>query len=234
MGEPEQLINREQYWMEELRAWERGYNLNPRAGSNLGRVFDAAVRARVADGARRAMNDPAVKERHREATKSAVRATEVRERSAEAARRRWADPEYRAKQAVTRTSDAYRSAQAGSTIRSLSRPEVRLAREEGQRKMRATSTTPEGKAKRSLASKGARQREWGGLDAEERRAKAAEMAERSSRRYNATSASGTTAEIKNLKRFCREQGIPYGSAINVLTRRVKTARGWTFERLGGG
>lgn len=45
----EGLLEREQFWLNKLRATERdiGYNINPTAGSNLGRKWSEEVRAKI-------------------------------------------------------------------------------------------------------------------------------------------------------------------------------------------
>lgn len=195
VAELQRLIEREQYWMDALGAYTSGYNLNPKAASNLGRVFGAEVRERMAEGARRAMADPAVKERHAAATKEAMRDPDVKRRTSEAARKRWADPEYRAKMAAMRSDPAY--------------------------KKRVVETSKVGRVVAAAL-----------MDAEEQSRRRAAKGKASSGSYAATSPAGDSCTIHNLKGFCRENGIPYDSAIGVVTGRMKRARGWKFERIG--
>lgn len=187
VADPERLIEKEQHWMDALEAYTAGYNLNPKAASDLGRVFGAEVRERVAEGARRAMADPAVKERHAAATKEAMRDPDVKRRTSAAARKRWAGPEYRAKMAAMRSDPAY--------------------------KKRVVETSKVGRVAAAAL-----------MDVEERSRPRAAVGKASSRSYAATSPAGDSFTIHNLKGFCRENGIPYGSAIGVVTGRMKRAR----------
>lgn len=57
----ELLLGREQYWIEETRATEIGYNLRCFATSNLGMTHDLVVRARIAESLSRYLQQPEVK-----------------------------------------------------------------------------------------------------------------------------------------------------------------------------
>ncbi|MEW6635344.1 MAG: hypothetical protein AB1425_00860, partial [Actinomycetota bacterium] len=230
LKEPEQLVAREQHWIDALSAYSKGYNLTPRAGSNLGRTFGAAARANMAKAARLAMGDPDIKQRHKAAVRAAMAHPKTKRRTSEAARKRWTDPQYRAKMAEVRRSTPYREARAAAARAKQDTPGEVLRRAELRLKVKASRSTPESRQKSSQASKAARAREWGTLTPDERRAKCAEMEEKSAKTYTAIAPSGETFLVRNLKRFCREQGIPYSSARNVLAGRGKTARGWRFAK----
>jgi group I intron endonuclease len=102
LSEPSSLLEREQYWIDHHDSHQQGYNLNPIAGSNLGRKFDSDARKNMADGARLAMSDPETKERHRRATLAGMSAEEVREKCRQAAIKRWADPLLKEKMLASR------------------------------------------------------------------------------------------------------------------------------------
>jgi group I intron endonuclease len=97
ISDPLQLLEREQHWIDHYDSHQRGYNINPKAGNNLGRKFDSEARRNIANGARLAMSDPAVKERLRQATRAAMSRPEVRKKCREAMLQRRADPSRKAK-----------------------------------------------------------------------------------------------------------------------------------------
>lgn len=92
---PECLIEREQFWIDKLDAVASGYNLSPKAGSNLGRTFDSNTRQKIATGAAKAMADPSVKARHKKATSAAMARPEVKRKCSEHLKKRWQDPQQR-------------------------------------------------------------------------------------------------------------------------------------------
>jgi group I intron endonuclease len=102
LSDPSSLLEREQYWIDHHNSHRQGYNLNPTAGSNLGRKFDSEVRINMADAARRAMADPEVKKLHRQAMRASMSKPEVREKCRQAALQRWADPFIKEKMLASR------------------------------------------------------------------------------------------------------------------------------------
>jgi group I intron endonuclease len=186
--DPARLVEREQHWIDALRSHPEGYNLNPTAGSNLGRTFGEEMRRRVSAGARRAMNDPEVRERHAVAVRAAMDDPEVKRRTAEAALKRWADPEYRKKQAELRRADGFEE-------------------------------------RRIEALRAAMRARWEALGRTRKKKR--------ERTYRVTAPDGSQSVVSCLKQFCFEAGIPYPSALNVIRGRVKAARGYAFEKIGG-
>jgi group I intron endonuclease len=191
------LIEREQHWIDRLGSYAGGYNLNPTAGSNLGRTFGPETRRRISRAATKAMNDPAVKAFHSSATRDAMQDPAVKRRTAEAARKRWDDPAYRAKLSEIRGADGYE--------------ESRLA-----------------------AARKATQARWEAMTHDERREACLSQRRRAVRPYTVTAPDGSRFVVTGLKSFCSEHGIPYDSAICVVTGRMKSARGYVFEKIGGG
>jgi group I intron endonuclease len=112
VSDPFMLVEREQHWMDHHDSHCNGYNLNPRAESNLGRTFDSEMRRNVATGARASMSDPAVKERHRQATREAMSRPEVREKCRQAMLRRNADPDAKARLQAAQWTDEAREKRA--------------------------------------------------------------------------------------------------------------------------
>ena len=104
VGDPAQLVAREQQWINAYDAVANGYNVRAQAGSNLGHKFSAEVRAKVAAGARQVMSDPATKERHRELTRAAMADPAVRQKCRDAIHRRYSDPTQKAALVASQTT----------------------------------------------------------------------------------------------------------------------------------
>jgi group I intron endonuclease len=100
----EHLIEREQHWIKTLNSCANGYNLNPTAGSNLGREFGKEYCQTLSNATRKAMADPEVKERHRAATRAAMARPEVREKCRQAILKRNADPVKKAALVASQTT----------------------------------------------------------------------------------------------------------------------------------
>jgi len=92
----EMLILREQYWIDAHNAHAGGYNLNPTAGSNLGRKSTPCERSAKANATRKAWAEPGVKERHRECVRAAMNRPETLLKMRDHALRRYADPQAKA------------------------------------------------------------------------------------------------------------------------------------------
>jgi chromosome partitioning protein len=90
------LIEREQAWIDKLDTVAAGYNLSPKAGSNLGRIFNSQARRSMADAARKAMADPIVKARHQQAVLAAMLRPGIRTKCSSLLKKRWEDPAARA------------------------------------------------------------------------------------------------------------------------------------------
>lgn len=94
----EDLIVREQYWIDALRASEpaNGYNMTPLAGSTLGTKRTDETRARIADAVKAQWkNDPAVRERMTALGKARAADPAMGANISAKAKARWADPEVR-------------------------------------------------------------------------------------------------------------------------------------------
>jgi group I intron endonuclease len=113
--EREDCVEREQRWMDTLRAADDccGYNICPVAGNTLGVKFtpkvlakvreslgrmhaDPAVRAKMSEALKRTWDDPAGRAERTEANRRRV-TPEFRAKRSEGQRKKWEDPEYRAR-----------------------------------------------------------------------------------------------------------------------------------------
>jgi len=136
--ETDHLLSREQHWIDTHRAAGEGYNLNPTAGSNLGRTFSETARKNMSEAASRAMADSNVKARHRKATRAAMADPEVRRKMSEAARRQQADPQKRAEFMEATTADDVQRRREASYKKTVSNRSEE-SREELKAKLRKAS-----------------------------------------------------------------------------------------------
>lgn len=149
--------------------------------------------------------------------------TEYRQKVAEAARRAMAAPDVK-----ERHKAAMRAAMASPEVREKCRAAIarRHANPEQRAHLVAAVASPEAIEKR-------RQSLIRYYQANPRSRKNPPKSPRAPVRYEVTSPDGTSETIVNLKAFCRERGIPYPSAQNVLNGRVKAARGHLIRKVGG-
>jgi group I intron endonuclease len=226
VAEASDLLEREQFWIDSCSSADRafGYNLNPVAGSNLGRTFGADVRAKISVATTTAMNDPVVKARHEQATRQAMANPETRTRTREAALRRWQDPAYRQRQLELRQSASFaKRASERARGQATANPEQFLA-------FRTASVQPEALVRRGISSRAARLRERTRVGHE---AYSARMSQLASKRYMAVSPAGEPIEVQNLLQFCRSSGLTYSVVMKVLSGKVSHHKHWTFRHLDG-
>jgi group I intron endonuclease len=223
VSDPKQLLAREQHWIDAHSSSKDGYNLNPVAGSNLGRVWTPEFRAKVSAGVRRyyAAN-PENRERISKATRIGMNCPEVRSKCSAALSIRWSD-------------EALRSVMMSSR----QTPEAIKRKSDGLR--RYWKSVPEEKRKAKMADlTHASLDKYRTMPPAERKTlkqKRAEILRKvcvlgSAREYSVVFPDGKTEEIFNLKNFCRLHSIPYPSAMNCLNGRTKLARGFKFGKVG--
>lgn len=149
----EQLIEREQYWIEKLDVVTRGYNIAPTAGSMFGYVHppNSGVFARWANPAYReklyrALQSPEARARVSEQFRQQWADPQRRERYIQQIRDRWADPEYKARVAASN-----RQAVADPAIRAAmsKRARERLSNPKNYQRMVESRRTPEARAQAS-------------------------------------------------------------------------------------
>ena len=135
----EDLISREQHWIDKLRASERkyGFNASPVAGSVLGIKRSDETRAKIADAARERFTDPDYYAKHGERVRAQGIDPAIRAKIAAGQRAHFADPAVRAS-----VSDRQRARYAD--------PDERAKSSERAKKI---LSTPAVRAKMSAAAK---------------------------------------------------------------------------------
>ena len=133
----EDLITREQYWIDKLKASANGhgYNITPTAGSLLGARWTEEQRTRRVEQ----FKDPAFKAKYSDAKKAHFADPKQRARRSEESKALWRDPEYRARiTARLKESHAdpeYRARVSVNARAALSRPEQRQRMSEQSKAM---------------------------------------------------------------------------------------------------
>lgn len=97
---PQKCLEREQHWIDRYNATDRnkGYNINPTAGSRLGVRLSKEKRRQFSKTAKEAMNRPEVKRKLAKKTRQAMESLELRRLLSEKARQRPASSFSRGKQ----------------------------------------------------------------------------------------------------------------------------------------
>lgn len=92
---PERCIEREQFWMDYFRSWDRnlGYNLSPTAGNNSGLKYSKESRARIAANTKKAWDDPEKRRLMVKANQERI-TQEFRDNAAKLQEERWKNQEY--------------------------------------------------------------------------------------------------------------------------------------------
>ena len=131
----EDLITREQYWIDKLKASANGhgYNITPTAGSLLGARWTEEQRTRRVEQ----FKDPAFKAKYSDAKKAQFADPKQRARRSEEARALWRDPEYRARMTVRlkegHADPEYKARVSANTRAAQSNPDLRRRMSESQK-----------------------------------------------------------------------------------------------------
>jgi group I intron endonuclease len=120
------LIAREQHWIDTLDTVRQGYNIRPRAESNLGWRFTPAQRARWSEIARTRLSDPDALERARVTLQQVRSTSEIEERRKQRVREATQQPAYR-EEAARRTKNRWDSnpGMREATVQRWADPEYR-------------------------------------------------------------------------------------------------------------
>jgi len=135
----EDLLTREQYWIDTLRAADRqyGYNASPTAGSPLGTKHSAETRAKASARNNARFADPSARAKASAQTKARYDDPAERAKTAAQSKASWADPDARAKaaerQKVRMADPAYRANVAEQVRARTSDPAERAKRSERQK-----------------------------------------------------------------------------------------------------
>lgn len=203
----EDLITREQYWIDVARASEGkyGFNVSPTAGSTLGtKRTDPAYLARLSKRIKDQFADPVYRAKHAKAQKA-----------------RYADPVQRAKLL----------AQANEYVTSLD------ARAKASERTKIQFSDPEARAKAAARTKVQFSDPTARARAAERSRKQfsdlaarAQLSEQASREYILRDPQGTIHEVKNLTAFCRDRGLVRRCFDFVMKGERAHHKGWTCYR----
>lgn len=153
---PEQLIEREQYWIDTLDTVANGYNCAPIAGSCLGRRLSPEICTRYAERQRQLWERPEYRANHVAKMLETTADPTFRAQQSQTVQALWRDPDYRARQLQARRDPAWKAAQSAIVRAGLANedPAQRQARQQRQgAQVRARAAQPEYKAAASARTR---------------------------------------------------------------------------------
>ncbi len=153
--EPDKLLEREQFYLDQLFDEGNHYNICPAAGNHFGAKRSSESRERLSEAAKRKTASLEALEKNRPKLKGRKLSNETRSKMSEALKRRWTDPEQRAKMTEAQKGKKMSSdAVAKSAANRRGWKHTEEAKAEMSRTRKGRKMSEETKAKKSAALQG--------------------------------------------------------------------------------